>query len=859
MPAPGIASPGPLTCEQRGVDLPQPGGPPEASAGEPEAWVGSPGERVLSWEEHGHRSSRIWSGPRQDAESYIAAVDALLQSAAELGASGRSSGSLGRALKLLHVAMARLETEFLHILLADSASVDPVHIYEAVAILDDPYLNRYPNPRLNPILAAATPSAASSPAPRSRALSLDGDAMFPSPSSPFSASNTPSLSRLALGRHHQLQLPQGRPQTPSSASVADDSTSSEDESGPAHALWTQDDDPGDSDDEDEDERRRHLSAFGASNSGHQSRLTLPLLPDRTIASLQEISTRMANAGKDFSSPAHPWPQYARRMCHAYSEARRAVVEESLDRLGAMPLAQEQLLKLPWPALEKRVISWLQGKAPGGHVSWLTSVQYMGVAVRVLLGSERHLCEQVMVGAAQYGEVCFAEVAKSGMRALLGFSEAVATGKRSPEKLFRILEMCEVVRDLLPAVESVFRGHPCQSLREEAHLALQRLNEAARSIFAKFENAIERDATKTPAAGGGVHPLTRYVVNYLVVLYDYRKTLRKLFSEDAASIALPRVSPSPVVLLHDSDICSHALPPLSLYPSSFNVVLAGSAAQMQSTAAADQSTEDEYLGEDETEDEDDNDAEGGGEAGRLSEERNAGPSLQRAGMSWRETPTRTHRRRVDALSASTMWKLHVLHSNLDMKSRLYREPALSSLFLMNNIQYMTMKVRASELQNMVGPEWLERHESMVRQYAEEYLRCAWGRVLASLKEEGLQNHSHGGASGPLFAVMHGAVSRNILKERLRQFNNFLEEAHRAHISWVIPDPQLRETVRQQITSRLVPTYRAFCAKYGGLIENGRHPDKYLRFQPADVERIVGDLFQASLLLRSPSQRGDSPWK
>eukprot|EP00850_Spirogloea_muscicola_P004363 SM000018S03728 [mRNA] locus=s18:1124820:1128373:+ [translate_table: standard] len=830
MPAPGIASRGAL------------------SAVEPEAWVGSPGERVLSWEEHGHRSSRIWSGPRQDAESYIAAVDALLASAAELGASGRSSGALGRPLKLLHVAMARLETEFLHILLADSASVDPVHIYEAVAILDDPYLNRYPNPRLNPILAAAAaatpPSAASSPAPRSRALSLDGDATSPSPSSPFSTSHPPSLSRLALGRHHQLQLPQGRPQTPSSASAADDSTSSEDESGPAHALWTQDDDPGDSDDEDEDERRRHLSAFGASNSGHQSRLTLPLLPDRTIASLQEISTRMANAGKDFSSPAHPWPQYARRMCHAYSEARLAVLEESLDRLGAMPLAQEQLLKLPWPALEKRVISWLQ---------------YMGVAVRVLLGSERHLCEQVMAGAAQYGEVCFADVAKSGMRTLLGFSEAVATGKRSPEKLFRILEMCEVVRDLLPAVESVFRGHPCQSLREEAHLALQRLNEAARSIFAKFENAIERDATKTPAAGGGVHPLTRYVVNYLVVLYDYRKTLRKLFSEDAASIALPRVSPLLIVLLHLRDICRHALSPLSLWSSSFNVVLAGSAAQMQSTAAADQSTEDEYLGEDETEDEDDNDAEGGEESGRLSEERNAGPSLQRAGVSWRGTPTRTHRRRVDALSASTMWKLHVLHSNLDMKSRLYREPALSSLFLMNNIQYMTMKVRASELQNMVGPQWLERHESMVRQYAEEYLRCAWGRVLASLKEEGLQNHSHGGASGPLFAVMHGAVSRNILKERLRQFNNFLEEAHRAHISWVIPDPQLRETVRQQITSRLVPTYRAFCAKYGGLIENGRHPDKYLKFQPADVERMVGDLFQASLLLRSPSQRGDSPWK
>lgn len=45
-----------------------------------------------------------------------------------------------------------------------------------------------------------------------------------------------------------------------------------------------------------------------------------------------------------------------------------------------------------------------------------------------------------------------------------------------------------------------------------------------------------------------------------------------------------------------------------------------------------------------------------------------------------------------LAAATVRLMSVLQVNLDGKSKLYRDPALTQLFLMNNIHYMVRSVR-----------------------------------------------------------------------------------------------------------------------------------------------------------------------
>ncbi|WMV53684.1 hypothetical protein MTR67_047069 [Solanum verrucosum] len=48
-----------------------------------------------------------------------------------------------------------------------------------------------------------------------------------------------------------------------------------------------------------------------------------------------------------------------------------------------------------------------------------------------------------------------------------------------------------------------------------------------------------------------------------------------------------------------------------------------------------------------------------------------------------------------------WNVRALQTNLDGKSKQYKDPSLTNLFLMNNIHYMVRSVRRSESQGFIG--------------------------------------------------------------------------------------------------------------------------------------------------------------
>jgi len=58
------------------------------------------------------------------------------------------------------------------------------------------------------------------------------------------------------------------------------------------------------------------------------------------------------------------------------------------------------------------------------------------------------------------------------------------------------------------------------MREAAVNLTKRLAQTAQETFADFEEAVERDATKTAVLDGTVHPLTSYVINYVKFLYEW---------------------------------------------------------------------------------------------------------------------------------------------------------------------------------------------------------------------------------------------------------------------------------------------------------------------------------------------------
>lgn len=68
-------------------------------------------------------------------------------------------------------------------------------------------------------------------------------------------------------------------------------------------------------------------------------------------------------------------------------------------------------------------------------------------VKLLFPSEKKLCEDIFVDNENLRDQCFAEATSNSVAVLLSFGEAIARSKRSPEKLFVLLDMYEIMREL----------------------------------------------------------------------------------------------------------------------------------------------------------------------------------------------------------------------------------------------------------------------------------------------------------------------------------------------------------------------------------------------------------------------------
>eukprot|EP00252_Welwitschia_mirabilis_P027353 TRINITY_DN9366_c0_g1_i2.p1 TRINITY_DN9366_c0_g1~~TRINITY_DN9366_c0_g1_i2.p1 ORF type:complete len:634 (+),score=146.74 TRINITY_DN9366_c0_g1_i2:262-2163(+) len=233
--------------------------------------------------------------------------------------------------------------------------------------------------------------------------------------------------------------------------------------------------------------------------------TMDLISTDVIEQLRAIAARMIQSG------------YATECCHVYSFVRKMFLEESVCRLGFEKMSIEEVQKIHWNILEVEIAKWMQ---------------VVRVSVNVFMTSESKLCERIFADFPVHVEACFGEVAKGTLIQMLSFAEAVAISNRAPEKLFKILDMYETLWALIPKINEIFTGTIGSSVTSEAETVWLQLGEAARGTFLELENAIQGDVGKGPVAGGAIHPLTRYVMNYMRLACDYRNTLEHVFKEDS---------------------------------------------------------------------------------------------------------------------------------------------------------------------------------------------------------------------------------------------------------------------------------------------------------------------------------------
>ncbi|KAI4352467.1 hypothetical protein L6164_006717 [Bauhinia variegata] len=207
--------------------------------------------------------------------------------------------------------------------------------------------------------------------------------------------------------------------------------------------------------------------------------------------------------------------YDQECSQAYTTVRREALDECLYILDMERPSIEDVLRMDWGTLNSKIKRWV----------WAVKI-----FVRVYLASEKWLSDQIFGEGEPISIVCFVDASKTSILQLLNFSEAMSIGPHQPEKLFRILDMYEVLADLMPDLNALYPDEVGSSVRTECHEVLKRLGDCVRATFIEFENAIASNASSTPFVGGGIHLLTRYVMNYIMTLTEYSKTLNLVLKD-----------------------------------------------------------------------------------------------------------------------------------------------------------------------------------------------------------------------------------------------------------------------------------------------------------------------------------------
>lgn len=210
--------------------------------------------------------------------------------------------------------------------------------------------------------------------------------------------------------------------------------------------------------------------------------------------------------------------FAGDCCHVFIGWRRQVLDNKLLPIRLQKLNLNEIDKVPLNFLEKKI---------------QRCIMAFNYIVRTLLPDERNLCDRVFSGFPPYGDFCFMEICQRPMSQILDFSDAIAAGNGSPEKLFRILSLFDGMRVILPEINSLFSDRYSGNLRDKANTILEKLREAIKGVFMDLEDLIRRNQEESLVLfNGGIHPLTHYIVNYLAVACKSRRTLERVFRDNS---------------------------------------------------------------------------------------------------------------------------------------------------------------------------------------------------------------------------------------------------------------------------------------------------------------------------------------
>ena len=184
-----------------------------------------------------------------------------------------------------------------------------------------------------------------------------------------------------------------------------------------------------------------------------------------------------------------------------------------------------------------------------------------------------------------------------------------------------------------------------------------------------------------------------------------------------------------------------------------------------------------------------------------------------------------------LGEAIMEIIRALEVKFQIWSKAYEDSTVSFIFMMNTHWHFYKHLKSTKVGDLLGEAWLKEHDQSKEFYAASYMKDTWAKLPPILSRDGLILFSGG-----------RATARDLVKKRLRSFNEALEEILRRHSGWVIPERDLREKICQLAVQAIVPVYRSYMQNYGPLVEQEASAGKYAKYTAQSLEEVLGSLFQ-----------------
>ncbi|KAL2915192.1 exocyst complex component exo70 [Polyrhizophydium stewartii] len=177
----------------------------------------------------------------------------------------------------------------------------------------------------------------------------------------------------------------------------------------------------------------------------------------------------------------------------------------------------------------------------------------------------------------------------------------------------------------------------------------------------------------------------------------------------------------------------------------------------------------------------------------------------------------------------------LLTDLDIKSKGYKKPTLTTLFLLNNYHYIHKSIKSCKLAEFAAPEVVDSIEKSIKKQLDVY-RNSWMPVIEHLMDTTK-------ISEQKIVTAMSKQQREAVKERFKNFNKEFDELFQTQKAYAIPDVELRAQVVKEVKQVLLPMYNRFLDRYNES-DFTKNKEKYIKYDKDSLAAALDKFFDAS---------------